>query len=97
MSQSDYRELLSDLGGICFKCFLMIMGSVIIWFIAFTQAGDWAWEFQTKWLIEVSKPEFIQINYYGMTFLKLCAFLFFLFPCLAIKWQLGRKRSVDST
>lgn len=96
MSQSDNRELLSDVGRICFKCFLMTMGILVVWFVAFTQAGDWAWEFQSQWFNELSKPEFIQINYYGMTFLKLCAFLFFLFPCLAIKWQLKRNRPVNS-
>ncbi len=94
MSQSDLRELLSDVGGVCFKCFLMIMGVLVVWFAAFTQAGDWAWEFQSRWFHELSKPEFVQINYYGMTFLKLFAFLFFFFPWLAIRWQLARKQSV---
>jgi hypothetical protein len=75
---------------ILLRCFLFSLALLIVWFMSYVVGGDWIYSIHSKWF-NVSKHEFVLINYYGMALVKLCAVVFFLLPHGAIKLR-SRKR-----
>ena len=75
---------------ILLRCFFFSLALLIVWFMSYVVGGDWIYSIHSKWF-NVSKHEFVLINYYGMALVKLCAVVFFLLPCGAIKIR-SRKR-----
>jgi hypothetical protein len=75
---------------ILLRCFLFSLALLIVWFMSYVVGGDWIYSIHSKWF-NVSKHEFVLINYYGMALVKLCAVVFFLLPYGAIKLR-SRKR-----
>ena len=51
-----------------------------------------AYEIHSKWF-SLTRHEFDVIYYCGTGLLKLCVFLLFLFPCIAIRLVLGKRNA----
>ena len=64
-------------------CFLINMGLLLWWFMFFTLAHDWVYQFHGKWF-KLSVDKFDAIHYAGMAFFKICIFLFNIVPYLAL-------------
>ena len=76
---------------ILLRCFFFSLALLIVWFMSYVVGGDWIYSIHSKWF-NVSKHEFVLINYYGMALVKLCAVVFFLLPYGAIKLMSRKKK-----
>jgi len=92
MDKDEQNNLLDAMAGIFVRCFFLSVGILLFWFVFYLLAGNWAYSVHSKWF-ELSRHDFDLMSYYGMAFIKLCAFLFFLFPYLAIKLVLRKNHS----
>jgi hypothetical protein len=92
MDKDEQNNLLDAVAGIFIRCFFLSVGILLFWFVFYLLAGNWAYSIHSKWF-ELSRHEFDLMWYYGMAFFKLCAFLFFLFPYLAIKLVLRKNHT----
>ena len=66
------------------KCVLMGMGMLLFWFVMILAAGDLAYKFHGG-MFDITRHEFDLLNYYGLAAFKLCVFLFFVIPWLAVR------------
>ena len=64
-------------------CFIINMGILLWWFLFFTLAHDWVYQFHGKWF-KLSVDKFDTIHYAGMAFFKICIFLFNIVPYFAL-------------
>ena len=60
------------------------VGLLLFWFLWFTLAHDFVYQIHGKWL-KLSVERFDAIHYAGMTFFKLCIFLFNVVPYIAFR------------
>jgi hypothetical protein len=90
MNREEQNLFLTKLADILLWCFLLSIILSIIWFVFFLIVGDWAYRMHSTWF-QLSQHEFVMVNYYGLAFVKLMVFLFFLIPYLAIKIVLRKK------
>ena len=88
---SSFKSDLEILSRILIRCFVMGAVFITLWFIFFLVGGDLGYTMHAKWF-QISRHEYDLLNYYGMAFVKGCNFLFFLFPYIAIRMVLRRKR-----
>lgn len=65
---------------------------LIIWFIAFTMAHDWARDVHTRWF-KLSAEQFDSLNYMGMSIYKIGVLLFNIAPYLALRIIEARQNS----
>ena len=65
-------------------CSLINVGLLLFWFLWFTLAHDFVYRIHGKWL-KLSVERFDAIHYAGMTFFKLCIFLFNVVPYIALR------------
>ena len=65
-------------------CFLINIGILLWWFLFFTLAHDWVYQFHGKWF-KLSVDKFDTIHYAGMAFFKICIFLFNIVPYFALR------------
>ncbi len=65
-------------------CFIINMGILLWWFLVFTLAHDWVYQFHGKWF-KLSVDKFDAIHYAGMAFFKICIFLFNIVPYFALR------------
>ena len=85
MNHDEQNGLLHKLASICLGCFLLSLGLLLVWFLFYLAAADWAYRIHSTWFT-LSRHDFDLLNYGGMAFVKICAIVFFLFPYLATKW-----------
>ena len=90
MNQDESKNLLQGVAGILLRCFFLSLALLLLWFVFYLVAGDWAYSIHSRWF-ELSRRDFGLINYYGMALTKIWAILFFLFPYLSIKLVLRQK------
>lgn len=90
MNKDDQDILLNRLAGIFLRCFLLSYALLLLWFVFYRLAGEWAYGINSRWF-ELSKSEFALVNYWGIAFTKICAIIFFLFPFFSIKLVLRKK------
>jgi len=64
-------------------CFIINVGILLWWFLFFTLAHDWVYQFHAKWF-KLPVEKFDAIHYAGMAFYKLCIFVFNLVPYFAL-------------
>ena len=64
-------------------CFIINMGILLWWFLFFTLAHDWVYQFHGKWF-KLSVEKFDTIHYAGIAFYKICIFLFNIVPYFAL-------------
>jgi len=88
---SSFKSGLEILSRILIRCFVLGAVFITLWFIFFLVGGELGYTMHAKWF-QISRHEYDLLNYYGMAFVKGCNFLFFLFPYIAIRMVLRRKR-----
>ena len=91
MNMDEQDSLLDRVAGIFLRCFLMCYALLLLWFVLFLLAGNWAYGIQAGWF-ELSRHDFALVNYFGIAFTKICAIIFFLFPYVSIKLVLRKQR-----
>lgn len=84
MTKEEQDNLLEAVAGVCLRCFVLGMVFLLIWFLMCSAKGNWMFGIHSKWF-KVSKHEMAVAHYCGLMFTKICIFVFFLFPYLAIK------------
>ena len=72
-------------------CFLLTAGLLVLWFVVFLVWGDFAFNIHSS-LFDIQRPEWEMINYCGMGFIKILAWVFCLIPYIALK-IVGRKKN----
>ena len=65
-------------------CSIINVGLLIFWLLWFTLAHDFVYRIHGKWL-KLSVERFDAIHYAGMTFFKICIFLFNVVPYIALR------------
>ena len=65
-------------------CSIINIGLLLWWFLFFTLAHDWVYQFHGKWF-KLSVDNFDAIHYAGMAFFKICIFLFNIVPYFALR------------
>ena len=88
--QISMHEILEACSKILIRCFVISIAFLLFWFCIFLIWGDFAFEIHAK-MFEIDRHDFDLMNYYGMGFLKISAYLLFLIPYISIKLIL-RKR-----
>ena len=91
MHKDEQDNLLHRVAGIFLCCFLLSVALLLLWFVLYLVAGDWAYSIHAGWFA-LSRRDFALVNYWGMGFTKICAVVIFLFPYLSIKLVLRKKR-----
>ena len=64
-------------------CFIINIGILLWWFLFFTLAHDWVYQFHGKWF-KLSVDKFDTIHYAGMAFYKIRIFVFNIVPYFAL-------------
>ncbi len=64
-------------------CLIINMGLLLWWFMFFTLAHEWVYQFHGKWF-KLPVDKFDMIHYAGMVFFKICIFLFNIVPYIAL-------------
>ena len=87
---SNFISDLEILSNILIRCFFIGVVFITFWFIFFLLGGEAGHMIHSK-LFQISRHEYDLLNYCGMAFVKICNFLFFLFPYIAIRMVLRRR------
>ena len=96
MENNECNEVfLKSLASILIRSFLFGLALLLLWFLLYLIAPGWMFEMNAKWF-NIGKRDFDLINYFGIGFVKISIFLFFLFPYLAIRSMLQRKERKSS-
>ena len=66
----------------------VILGTVvlIVWFLFFLVADELIYDVHGSFFGQITVRQFQVIHYCGMGLTKICVFVFFLFPYVAIRW-----------
>ncbi len=81
----DLKNRLEITSRILLRCFILNFALILFWFFLFLIGnGQWGYEIHSK-IFDITRHEFVLINYCGMAFVKLCNIIFFLFPYVAIR------------
>ena len=65
-------------------CSVINVGLLLFWWLWFSLAHDFVYRIHGKWL-KLSVERFDAIHYAGMTFFKICIFLFNVVPYIAFR------------
>ncbi len=65
-------------------CFIINIGILLWWFLFFSLAHDWVYQFHSKWF-KLPVEKFDAIHYAGMAFFKICIFVFNIVPYFALR------------
>ena len=90
MTKDEQNNLLEAVAGICLRCFALSICLLMVWFVFYLIAGSWAYGIHSRWF-GVTEFDLDLMCYYGMAFIKMVAFIFFLFPYISIKLVLRKK------
>jgi len=89
---TDLKNHLEVTAKILLRCFILNFALILFWFFFFlVGSGRWGYEFHSK-IFDITRHEFVLINYCGIAFAKLCNLIFFLFPYVAIRLVLKLKQ-----
>ncbi len=64
-------------------CFIINTGMLLWWFLFIVLARNWVYRMHTKWF-KISEERFDEIHYAGMAFFKICIFVLYLVPYIAL-------------
>ncbi len=64
-------------------CFIINIGILLWWFLFFSLAHNWVYQFHGKWF-KLSVEKFDAIHYASMAFYKICIFVFNIVPYFAL-------------
>jgi hypothetical protein len=92
MKKKEQDALLESLAGIFIRCFFLAVALLLLWFFFYVLGGgEWSYSINSPWST-LSRHDYDLLNYSTMAFVKMCAILFFLFPYLAIRMVLRKKK-----
>jgi hypothetical protein len=87
----DLKNRLEITAKILLRCFILNFALILFWFFFFLIGnGQWGYEVHSR-IFDITRHDFVLINYCGMAFVKLCNIIFFLFPYVAIRLVLNYK------
>ena len=89
---NNANEMLEVTGQVLIRCFVMGLLVLLFWFGALTLAGDLAYSVHAK-IAPISREQFYLINYAGGLMTKAAVFVLFLFPYIAIRLVLKKRKS----
>lgn len=89
---NNANEILEVTGQVLIRCFFMGLFVLFFWLGALTLAGDLAYSIHAK-IVPISREQFYLINYTGGLMTKATVFILFLFPYIAIRLVLKKRRS----
>ncbi|MFH1918986.1 MAG: DUF6868 family protein, partial [Planctomycetota bacterium] len=70
-----------------------LLRSYLVWLASLLVVGDWAYQVHSR-LFDLSEHDFDVMNYYGLACTKMCTFLFFLGPYIAVRLvQMGMRKA----
>jgi hypothetical protein len=93
MSESTQTtEFFDTLAKVLLRCFVLGFLLLLIWVGAFVLARDVIHNLHGK-MFKLTPHELNIIHYCGIAFVKLCVFLFFLFPWIAIRLVMWKARA----
>jgi hypothetical protein len=87
----DINDLLEAAAKVLLRCFVLGVLLLLLWFGAYLLAGDVIYTLHGK-MFGLTKHELDLIHYCGMAFVKGCVILFFLFPWVAIRLVLSKRK-----
>ena len=91
MDEKEQSRIFFDtLAKVLIRWFFISMAFLIFWFLIFLAGADRLYTLNSRWF-DISQRDFILVNYYGMAFIKISAYVFLLFPYLAIRLVLRKK------
>jgi hypothetical protein len=94
MTRDEQNHLLETMAGILIRCFFLSVALLIVWFIFYLFVGNWGFSISVNlYGLKLSRNKYDLLVCYGMAFIKTCAFLFFLFPYVAIKLVLRANKN----
>jgi hypothetical protein len=88
---NDVNECLELVSRVLLRCTIFGFVLFLVWFAAFLLAGDLI--FRQAQIFGLTQHELNLLHYGGMGLMKLIVILFFLFPYVAIRLVLKKKRS----
>lgn len=89
---NNANEMLEMTGQVLIRCFAMGLLVLLFWLGALTLGGDLAYSIHAK-IVPISREQFYFINYAGGLMTKATVFVLFLFPYIAIRLVLKKRRS----
>ncbi len=91
MTGQEQDLFLERMAGILIRCFLMTIALLFVWFIFFALAGGFVYDLHSRWF-DLNWYDLNLFFYIGMATLKISAFVFFLFPYIAIRLVLRKNK-----
>jgi len=89
--QSSHEECLETTARVLIRCFLGGAIFLLIWFIGYVVAGDWAYLQSTRWF-SITREHFVLVQFCGIAATKIFIIVAFLIPYVCLRLVL-RKRS----
>jgi hypothetical protein len=85
-------EMLEVTGQVLIRCFVMGLIVLFFWLGALMLAGDLAYSVHAR-IAPISREQFYLINYAGGLMTKATVFILFLFPYIAIRLVIMKRKS----
>ena len=84
IEREDIAAWLDAIARVLLRCFVLGYVLLLVWVGVYLLAGDWLYRLNAA-LFGVTKQEMNLLHLVGITFVKCCVLLFFLFPYVAIR------------
>ena len=84
-------EMLGVIGQVLIRCFVMGLLVLLFWLGALAFAGDLAYSIHAK-IVPISREQFYVIHYAGGPMTKAMVFFLFLFPYIAIRLVIRKRK-----
>jgi len=84
MNKEEQNSLLEAVAGVCLWCFVLSICLLLLWLLFYLLAGNCVYGVHSRFF-DITRHEFEVVGYCGSGLVKIAAFLFFLFPYVAIK------------
>lgn len=91
MCNDKHDNLLESFSFVLITCFILSILFVSLWFVFYLLGAETGYALHSRWF-DLTRHDYVLLNYLGMAFVKICAFVFFLFPYISIRLLLRRKR-----
>ena len=88
---NNANEMLGVIGQVLIRCFVMGLLVLLFWLGALALGGDLAYSVHTK-IAPMSRQQFDVIHYAGMLMTKTMMVVLFLFPYIAIRLVINKRR-----
>ena len=89
---NNANDMLEVTGQVLIRCFVMGLLVLLFWLGALMFAGDLAYSIHAK-IAPISREQFYLINYAGGLMTKAAVFFLFLFPYIAIRLVIMKRKS----